>query len=557
MAVTDAQLSELLLENQLIGEEDLELVKEYAAQNEIGLSEALIDKDLMTDENLGRLLADFLHLPFIRLSKVAVPEELTLLLPEVLARKKKTIAFAVENRSLHIATAEPGNEEFFKGLGRKAGLKPELFFATERDISEALRVYKKDIQKTFDALLEKSGGEGDLAGGGAPIEKIVHNLLEYGYFQKASDVHIEPGEEHTTVRFRIDGVLHDVLRLPAYLHEKIVSRIKVLSRLRTDEHLAAQDGKLQVDLEDEEVNIRVSVVPQVEGEKVVLRLLTSHFRQFGLQDLGMNERDLQKVNGGFNKPYGMVLSTGPTGSGKSTTMYAILKILNNRDKNIATIEDPVEYELEGLNQIQVNPKTNLTFAEGLRSILRQDPDIIYVGEIRDEETASIAVNSATTGHLVLSTLHTNNAATTLPRLINMNVEPFLVASTVNVIIGQRLVRKICEQCRVSEITKVNRLASTLNIKAAQKFFGKKKELTIYHGKGCQICHYTGYNGRVGIFEVLEITEEIRELIMAKADAEEVRQLAIKQGMVTMQEDGLEKIIQGMTTLEEVLRATVE
>jgi type II secretory ATPase GspE/PulE/Tfp pilus assembly ATPase PilB-like protein len=299
----------------------------------------------------------------------------------------------------------------------------------------------------------------------------------------------------------------------------------------------------------------VSIVPIVEGEKAVLRLLSSQTRKISLVDLGMSERDLKKVQRGYAKSYGMILLTGPTGSGKTTSIYAILKVLNTRDKNITTVEDPVEYRIKGLNQINVNAKTNLTFAAALRSILRQDPNIIFVGEIRDNETAGIAVNAALTGHLVLSTLHTNDAATALPRLTDMKVEPFLVASTVNVIIGQRLIRKICEMCKTSITINASDLLKNIPQKILAKNFGPKKQIRIYQGKGCQVCHFTGYAGRIGIYEVLEMTPTIRKLIAEKMDSDIIAEAAIKEGMTTMMDDGLEKVLRGETTVEEVLRAT--
>jgi type II secretory ATPase GspE/PulE/Tfp pilus assembly ATPase PilB-like protein len=307
--------------------------------------------------------------------------------------------------------------------------------------------------------------------------------------------------------------------------------------------------------ETEYVDIRVSILPIVEGEKIVMRLLSTHARQFSLINLGMNESDLKKVTNAFTKSFGMVLSTGPTGSGKSTSIYAILKILNVREKNITTIEDPVEYRIKGVNQIQVNPKTNLTFANGLRSILRQDPNVVFVGEMRDSETAGIGVNAALTGHLVLSTLHTNDAATTLPRLIDMKIEPFLVASTVNVIIGQRLIRKICDMCKSSYTTSEEDLMKQLPPDVIKKHFGAKKEIRLYKGAGCNLCHGTGYSGRVGLFEVLEVTKEIKKLITTKADSDMILKQAIEEGMTTMLDDGLMKASNGLTTIEEVLRVT--
>jgi general secretion pathway protein E len=380
-------------------------------------------------------------------------------------------------------------------------------------------------------------------------------LLDSAYQDKASDVHIEPEEKDSLIRFRIDGVLHDVLRVPRILHDRIMTRIKVLSSLRTDEHMSAQDGKMRMALDEEQVDIRVSILPVAQGEKAVLRLLTSHSREYTLADLGMNEKDLLKVTAAYNKSYGMILSTGPTGSGKTTSIYAILKILNTRDKNITTIEDPVEYRIEGASQVQVNVKTNLTFANGLRSILRQDPNIIFVGEIRDSETAGIAVNAALTGHLVLSTLHTNDAATAIPRLTDMGVEPFLVASTVNVIIAQRLLRKICDACKGEVTVTRKELEKHFSQQMIHKHFGANPVLTLYKGAGCKVCHKTGYTGRIGVFEVLEVSKNIKKLISEKVDADAINKAAIDDGMNSMLDDGLEKVIKGLTTIEEVIRVT--
>lgn len=573
MIITNEELKDILTENQLISEDQLKKVLEESKGNGGSLYETIISRDLMSDEQLGRLVADSINVPFITLSQVSIPLDLLHIIPEVVAKKQKIIAFDKGKDGLKLAMADPRNQEIQQFIAKKAGEKVIPYFATERDIAEAMRLYRKELQNTFDEILKEavdgahsaspdqigasSGQTGKGAAKDAPVEKIVDLLIEYAYQNKASDVHIEPAEKESLVRFRIDGVLHDVLKMPIDLHAQVTTRIKVLSKLRTDEHMSAQDGKLQIKLPEEELDIRVSIVPIVDGEKVVMRLLSSRSRQFSLGDLGMSNKDLEKVNNGFKKPYGMVLSTGPTGSGKTTSIYAILKILNTRDKNIATIEDPVEYDMDGINQIQVNPKTNLTFADGLRAILRQDPDTIFVGEIRDKETSGIAVNSAMTGHLVLSTLHTNNASTTLPRLIDMGIEPFLVASTVNVIVGQRLVRKICEKCRVSEMVDILELQKQLPKELVKKHMGDKKDVRIYKGKGCSVCHNSGYSGRVGVFEVLEVSESIKELIVTKSDADMIAKKAVTEGMTTMLEDGLEKVANGVTTVEEVLRVTKE
>jgi type IV pilus assembly protein PilB len=347
------------------------------------------------------------------------------------------------------------------------------------------------------------------------------------------------------------------MNLPKNILDMIVSRVKILAKLRTDETRAAQDGKIVTEVEGAKLDIRVSILPIVHGEKVVMRLLSSQGKFFTLEELGMNEKDLKVVNEAVNRPYGMILSTGPTGSGKTTTLYALVKILNKRDINICTIEDPVEYSLDGVNQVQVNPATNLTFAAGLRSLLRQDPDIIMVGEIRDNETAGIAVNSAMTGHLVLSTLHTNDAATSLPRLLDMDIQPFLVASTVNVIIGQRLVRKICMKCIYSYILSEQEIADIKKEINIDKFVNTNqvKEVRLYRGKGCDACNHTGYTGRLGIFEVLKIEDNVRELIVSRADSDQISKAAITNGMVIMLEDGFMKAFSGKTTIEEIFRVT--
>ena len=545
-----------LKELQVIDQKDLDNAVAESKKSGTSLGEILLTKELVSDENLGKVIADSLKMPFVSLNKAAVNNDLLRIVPEIIARRDKIIAFARDKNGLKVAMTNPKDEEIIQFLAKKTGEKIIPYYATERDLENALRLYQKEMQATFNDLLNQQVEKAKTSVvKEAPVSKIVDLLIEYAYENKASDIHIEPTEIESLVRFRIDGVLHDVLKLPHDIHVQIVSRIKVLSKLRTDERLSSQDGKTLANLSAEKLDIRVSIVPIVEGEKIVLRLLSSRSRQFALTDLGMFDADIVKIKKGFTKPFGMVLSTGPTGSGKTTTIYAIVKIINTRDKNIATIEDPVEYDIAGINQIQVNPKTNLTFADGLKSILRQDPDIIFVGEIRDKETAGISTNAAMTGHLVLSTLHTNNASTALPRLIDMGVEPFLVASTVNVIIGQRLVRKICTKCRYSTSTSSNELAKKIPPEVIAKNFPDKKEVRLYQGKGCAVCHNTGYSERIGLFEVLEVTSQIRELIEQKVSVDRIEAKAQEQGMTTMLEDGVRKVKLGITTIEEILRAT--
>lgn len=557
MIINDDELKALVIAHKLIDEKGVGIIMEYIQNTDTNLYDALIEKNIITDENLGILVADYFKAPFVVLSKLSIPEEVFRLIPERVARKQKAIPFYKDDKTIRVAVANPKNKVVLDLIGRKTGLEVVPYLATERDISNTFYIYRQDIQKTFDDILQQEvyGVSNTVIREDAPIIKLTNLIIEYAYQDKASDVHIEPQEQNCLIRFRLDGMLHDIVKLPKNLHDRIISRIKVISNLRTDEHMSAQDGKMRYHIEDEMMDVRVSILPIVDGEKAVLRLLSTHARQFSLLDLGMNETDLKKLNRSVSKSYGMILSTGPTGSGKSTTIYSILRILNRREKNITTVEDPVEYRIKGVNQINVNPKSGLTFASGLRSILRQDPNIIFVGEIRDTETASIAVNAALTGHLVLSTLHTNDAATALPRFIDMKVEPFLVASTVNIIIAQRLIRKICEMCKTTYTVPKEEFTKNFPKDIILKNLGDQTEYKIYRGNGCKICHNTGYSGRLGIFEILEVSNEIKALIVQKMDSEVITKQAVKEGMTTMLDDGLDKVRRGLTTFEEVLRVT--
>jgi type IV pilus assembly protein PilB len=445
-----------------------------------------------------------------------------------------------------------------KMVEKKVGDKVNPYYATQFSIDNSFSLYRKTIQQEYASSIQKHAikAQGSAAED-ISVVSLVDDLFSYAYTNHASDIHIEPADKEIIVRFRIDGILYDVLKLPKNILNIIVARIKILAQLRTDEIRSAQDGKIVTTVEGEKLDIRVSSIPITQGEKIVMRLLSSKGKQFDLEGLGMNGRDFGIISKAAKRPYGMILVTGPTGSGKTTTLYAVIKILNSRNVNICTIEDPVEYDLTGVNQIQVNANTNLTFASGLRSLLRQDPDIIMVGEIRDEETAAISINSAMTGHLVLTTLHTNDASTALPRLFDMNVEPFLVASTVNVVVAQRLIRRICMKCIVSytlDEKEVEDLKSEIDI---SKFLDTQeiKDIRFYKGKGCENCNNSGYAGRIGIFEVLQIDEEIKNLILSRADADTIRKKAMEQGMTTMFEDGFKKAISGKTTLEEIFRVT--
>ncbi len=558
--LADTQIEKILIDSKKLVVADLNEAKKLALESKISLRDAVIKAEKLSDEEIGALEAAVFQVPHVVLTKISISPELIKIVPEHVAQKQLVVAFARSDKELKLATADPQNKRVFEAIAKKTGLPVSIHYSTVQDITNVISIYTKDLQKKFEKLLEVGLGttKSQSEAYDPPIEKIVNLLITSAYEDKASDIHIEPKENELLVRFRVDGILFDSLSIPIKLHDRIVTRIKVLSSLRTDEHMSAQDGKMQISLREENLNLRVSILPVAEGEKVVLRLLSSKSRSYTLVDLGMNEKDLAKLTKAFNKPNGMILSTGPTGSGKTTSIYAILKVINSRDKNITTVEDPIEYKIAGANQVQVNTKSNLTFANGLRSILRQDPDYIFVGEIRDNETAGIAVNAALTGHLVFSTLHTNDAPSAVPRLIDMKVEPFLVASTVNVIVGQRLIRRICDDCRYSFTVSKQELLNDFSAADIDKHYipvGDKKEIRLYKGKGCPKCHFSGYRGRIGIFEVFEVTKEIRELITLKKDADEIGALARQQGMTTMLDDGLEKITKGLTTIEEVLRAT--
>lgn len=516
--------------------------------------DVLREKNYISDENLGNLIAEAAGWRFVSLDKEAVDVNVLKLVPEKVARKQEVIAFGESEDGVKVAMSNPDNAEMIHLLEKKIGKKIVSYYATEKDIFERLSLYRTDIRKEFDSIMQaeiKQAKKGEVMESSAV--RIVNLLLERAFEREVSDIHIEPRNESTLVRFRVDGIMEDVIEIPKNLHEHIIGRIKVLSHLRTDEHQAPQDGKIRIDTFGDPLDVRVSIVPTVKGENAVLRVLSEKSSPFSLRDIGLHDSDFQKLSRNIQRPWGMILVTGPTGSGKTTTLYAVLKILNQKHVNIATIEDPVEYSVEGITQIQVNPKTDLTFASGLKSLVRQDPDIIMVGEIRDKETANIAVNSAMTGHLVLSTLHTNDAATTLPRLLDMGIEPFLITSTVNVAIGQRLLRKICPRCIQSYEAKIGDFSAKIPEEVLKKIFDKKEEITLYKGVGCKLCGKTGYLGRIGVFEILEMNDDIRRLIMRNENAQNIKNIAVEIGMTTMFDDALEKVLSGMTTVEEMLR----
>jgi len=541
----DEKILNSLKELKIIETDQLEKIVEESKKTKVSLETLLLARDLISKENLGKIKADILNLPYFSSKNISIDQETLEIIPEIVAKKQKIIAFKQDAKGLKVAMSDPSNQEIIKFLSKKTGLDIEVYYTTKEEILDNLARYTIDTAKTFDRIISKSKNSIE-----PPIQELVDTIIDYGYKNRASDIHIEPLEKNSLIRIRIDGLLHDIIELPKALHQQVVTRVKVMADLQTDEHLSPQDGKITFDTGLEKLDLRVSIVPITKGEKIVMRLLSERSRQFSLQNLGFSREDFLKVKKAYEQPNGMILVTGPTGSGKTTTLYSIIKLLNRRDVNITTIEDPVEYTIGGINQIQTNERTGLTFARGLRSLVRQDPDIILIGEIRDEETASIAINSSMTGHLVLSTLHTNDAATAIPRFIDLKIEPFLIASTINIIIAQRLVRKICTNCRASRTVKVDKLQEEF-----KKYFGTKNEISLYHGEGCDICHGSGYQGRIGIFEVLVVNDEIRDGITNKENSEKIQEAAIKAGMTTMLDDGIQKVKDGITTLEEVIRVT--
>lgn len=556
--VTDEKIYQIISKYGLIKPDVLDTALKTAQAKKLDFVSFLIDQELIKALEIGQLIANNLHVKYVNLVKENIKTEILTQLPEIVARKQKMLIFKRDKEGTHVAMADPFDYPMVKALEKKLGDKVIPYYSTEHELEEGLRLYKKSIQTEYVSNIQKNAIKAQGASKeDVSVIRLVDDIINYGFMNHASDVHIEPTEKEIVIRFRIDGLLYDIMNLPKNILEMIVTRVKILAKLRTDETRASQDGKIMTEVEGSKLDIRVSVLPIVHGEKIVMRLLSSQGKYFTLEELGMNEKDLTAINEAISKPYGMVLSTGPTGSGKTTTLYSLIKILNKRDINICTIEDPVEYSLEGVNQVQVNPATNLTFAAGLRSLLRQDPDIIMVGEIRDNETAGIAINSAMTGHLVLSTLHTNDAATALPRFLDMQIEPFLVASTVNIIIGQRLIRKICMKCIYSYTLSAQEIADIKKEINIDKFVNttQVKEIRLYRGKGCDACNHTGYTGRIGIFEVLKIEENIRELIVARADSDQISKMAISNGMTTMLEDGFMKAFSGKTTIEEIFRVT--
>ncbi len=567
------QIKSILEKAKILSSEEFEKLYKEARKNDKNIENYLIDKKIITSNLLYENVAKYYNLPFVNLESQKINKEVIFKIPETIANTYHLIAFNANDKKIEIATTNPENLQIFEFIKKKTGLEVKKYITTPENIKESLKQYHQNIGITLKNLKTKGAknkNEENLEkmAEDRPVVKIVDSIIEYAINQDASDIHIEPEEKTVMVRYRIDGILHDIMSLSKNAQDGILARIKILANLKVDEHRLPQDGRFKISNDKYKISFRVSTIPTLDGEKIVIRLLNEDVKILSLEQLGLQQSSLEIVQKNMKKPNGMILATGPTGSGKTTTLYTILNYLNKPEVNISTVEDPIEYRMNRVNQTQINHKIGFTFALGLRALLRQDPDIIMVGEIRDEETAEIAVHAAMTGHLVLSTLHTNDAAGTLPRLNDMGVPPYLIASTTNLIIAQRLVRKICPHCIQSynlDIEAIKELEKIIDIdKILQTLIDKKiitekgkdlKSLLFYKGKGCSKCNETGYKGRIGIYETLEITPEISSLIVKKASSKELKEQADKQGMLTMIEDGFMKAKNGITTLEEVIRVT--
>jgi len=595
MRISDATIEELLKKAGKVTDEQLVALKNDQKHTDRPLQDLVVKSNIVTDKELTQLYAAYADIPFIELDPRQLDKDTLIKLPERIARQYDVVLFAITDGIYQLAMEDPDDVQAIDFIQKAIGPKFKIFIATKQNILESLENYSESVASELDKVIEvqkEDDQEGDEqvsaqdVAEDSPIAQTVNLLLEYAIRAGASDIHIEPREEFVQVRYRVDGVLKEANRLPRNVVAALISRIKILSNLKIDERRVPQDGRFKVTVAGHEYAFRVSTLPTTDGEKVVMRILNEGADALSLEGLGFWGSALKDINQAIIQPHGMILVTGPTGSGKSTTLFSILSILNSPTVNISTVEDPVEYKIQGVNQTQVNPKAGMTFANGLRALLRQDPNIIMVGEIRDSETANLAIQAALTGHLVFSTLHTNNAATSLPRLLDMGIEPFLIASTVRVAVGQRLVRMLCTNCRQTyapSAEQITELADAfglneagaiaelhrLETQAAQQGIGadigtdlSTTETTVarlFAAKedGCEKCGHTGYKGRMGIYEVLNNTQAIQKLIVGNATSDDIQFQAMRDGMTTMQTDGLIKALRGQTSIEEILRVTRE
>ncbi len=582
MKINSKDLKKFILDAGLISEQQLETISKKAKKEKKEIEEILLEDKLINKKDLARLNAYVLGIPFVSLEKEIINPDVLKIIPEPIARKYNIIAFRKEDNKLEVAMLDPEDLRTIDFIKKKANLKILPRLTDPESIKKALMQYHKTLEAEFGDIIKKDAkdikpikaekkkkSDTDLrkVAEEMPVIRIVDTLLKHAVLQRASDIHIEPTEKEVIVRYRIDGILRDAMVLPKLVSDGIVARIKVLSDLKLDEHRMPQDGRFKIETGEFKYSIRVSILPTFNGEKIVMRLLSETSKAFTLEALGFRGKALELIQHNLKKPVGMFLVTGPTGSGKTTTLYSMLDILNTPEINISTIEDPVEYRMPRINQTQVNSKIGLTFATGLRSLVRQDPDVIMVGEIRDNETSALAINAALTGHMVLSTLHTTDAAGAIPRLIDMEAEPFLISSTLNAIIAQRLVRRLCpdsdkyllKKSEIKNLAKYCDLDKLLEVLKKEKIIKAKdkfEDIPFYRPVNSKSCS-DGYKGRVGIYEVLDVTESIKEMIAKEATSDEIQAQAQKEGMTTMIEDGFIKAAQGLTTIEEVLRVIME
>jgi type IV pilus assembly protein PilB len=568
-----AQLKKLLKDKKVLDDKGIEEMSKMAAEKGISLEEYLIEKRVVSEELLYRTVAEEYKIDFADLKEQEIDKDALLTVPEQIAQTHQIIAFEKNKKQIKLAVVDAEDLETFEFIKRKTGLEPKIFLTTPTNIRDGLKLYHVGLKAEFQEITQPEGPldseklkkiAEDL-----PVIKMVDTLLEYAILERASDIHIEPAEKEVAIRYRIDGILRKVMTLPKSTHAGIISRIKILSNLKLDEHRLPQDGRFKIVSTEYRIAFRVSIIPTFDGEKIVLRLLDEKNQIVTLEQLGLEPKSLDIIKREIKKPHGMILVTGPTGSGKTTTLYVVLNLLNSPKVNIVTVEDPIEYRIGSINQCQVSTKIGFTFASALRSFLRQDPNIIMVGEIRDMETAEISIHAALTGHLLLSTLHTNDAASATLRLLDMGVPAFLLSSTLNLTIAQRLARKICPECiesynlteeKIKELEKLFDLKSILKTLEKEKILksgSNLKSILFYRGKGCKRCNNEGYKGRIGLYELMEVTKELRELILKRPTFEEIQRLAKEQGMVTIVEDGFIKALKGATTIEEIIRVTQE
>ncbi len=565
------RIVEVLKASKRISEEDIQkALVEYAKEGSGKLRNVLVRMGLISDKELTSLLSAELEIPFLNLNKYKIDPEIVRLIPEKMARKHQIVPVSRMGSTLTLAMVDPFNIIAVDDIGILTKSKIDCVLATEKDVFDALdKVYAsegesmKEIASQLggeDLEVVKSTDDSDVSSIGeqsneAPIVKMVDLILREALKKRASDIHIEPFEHTVRVRYRIDGGLQEALQIPKKNQNAITTRLKIMSRLDITEHRVPQDGRFKIKLQDKEVDFRVSLLPVHFGSKLVMRILDKSSINIGLDNLGFFPETLQAFKEAVAKPFGMILVTGPTGSGKSTTLYSVLSQLNTPERNIITIEDPIEYQVKGITQIHARAEVGLDFANGLRAILRQSPDVVMVGEIRDSETADIAIKASLTGQLVLSTLHTNDAAGAMTRLIDMHVEPFLIASSVVLVAAQRLCRKVCSSCKESVEIPME-VFKKLGVEL-EKLVPDPKNRTFFRGKGCDKCSNTGYRGRLAVLETLAVDDNIRDMIVKRVSSYEIKDYAIKTGMSTLRDDAVKKCCQGVTTLDEVIRVTTE